>query len=364
MGSVVSGPMRFQIHMVCTLMTSFVVSGALAQSPATIVTSDEGIVLLRNGQTLKGDITRTGDYYLVTRGVTSEVRLPAASVELVCADLEALYQYKVLQLERGSRAGHLALARWCLQHALAARAADQTLMAFALDPDAAGIDIIERQLLAMERPADSATAVTPKARAAPTLHEVEQTIDALSPSMVQQFVTSVQPLLMNRCATNGCHGSRSKSEFRLLRPTTRQSLSRRMTQRYLVATLGYVDRGNPRQSKLVTMARTQHGGREAVFSETETHQVQMLARWIADLASQPIANLPASIAGPPAFLLQTRAEAVAESKNAFSTDDTSPAATPSKTSRGANLTEEYQPRDPFDPEIFNRRFQRNANSSR
>ena len=57
MGSVVSGPMRFQIHMVCTLMTSFVVSGALAQSPATIVTSDEGIVLLRNGQTLKGDIT-------------------------------------------------------------------------------------------------------------------------------------------------------------------------------------------------------------------------------------------------------------------------------------------------------------------
>ncbi|MDP6718949.1 MAG: hypothetical protein QGF59_09885, partial [Pirellulaceae bacterium] len=118
-----------------------------------------------------------------------------------------------------------------------------------------------------------------------------------------------------------------------------------------------------RQSKLVTMARTQHGGREAVFSETETHQVQMLAKWIADLASQPIANLPASIAGPPAFLLQTRAEAVAESINAFSTDDTSPAATPSKTSRGANLAEEYQPRDPFDPEIFNRRFQRNAKRS-
>ena len=363
MGSVVSALMRSHICMAYALLASFVASGALAQSAETTVTSDEGIVLLRNGQTMKGNITRTGDYYLVTRGVTSEVRLPAASVELVCAGLEGLYRHKMSQLERGNGMGHLALARWCLQHDLAARAADQALMAFALDPNEAGLDTIERQLLAMEGPADDATPVTPKARAAPTLHEVEKVIDALPAGAVQQFVTSVQPLLVNRCATNGCHGSRSKSEFQLLRPTLRQSLPRRMTRRNLFATLGYVDRSNPRQSKLLMVSKAPHGGRKAVFSAAETRQVQLLAKWIAVLADQPIVDLPSSVVRPPAFLLQTHTEAMAEAGRAFSTTETLPAALQSWTGQRGDRAEDYQPRDPFDPELFNRRFPRNVNGS-
>lgn len=345
------------------LMAIFFVSGTLAQSPQTAVTSAAGVLLLRNGQTLEGKITRTGDYYLVTRGVTSEVRLPAASVELVCEDLEALYQYKLTALERGSRDGHLALARWCLQVDLLARAADQTLMAFSLDPNGHGLDIIERRLLAAEKPADEGASVTGSSPSAPTLQEVEQAIEAMPAGTVQQFVSVVQPLLLNRCATNGCHGLAGTAEFRLLRPTTRQSLSRRMTQRNLFATLAQVDRGNPLQSQLLTVSRTPHGGREAVFSEAETHQIQLLAKWVASLANQPLATLPESITSPPAVLLQTRPEALAE-LNAFANDQELPIVEPPGARGPETLAEEYLPRDPFDPEIFNRRFRRSAGEPR
>jgi hypothetical protein len=352
--------MRLQNCLIYVFLGLFVVSGALAQSPQTIVISEEGIVLLRNGQTLKGRITRTGDYYLVTRGVTSELRLLAISVEVVCADMQALYEHKLSHLEHGSRAGHLALARWCLQQDLTARAADQTLVAFALDPNGAGLDMIERQLLATERRADEATTKTSKVRVAPTLHEIEQRVDELPVGAVYQFVTTVQPLLINRCATNGCHGLRSESEFRLLRPNSHQSLSRRMTHRNLFATLGYVDREDPRQSKLLTVIRTPHGGGAAVFSEAETHQVQLLEKWLAVLAQRPTANLPASVAKPPEFLLQTRAEAIVEFLDGVSAAENSPAAIPPGEGQPGNLAEVYEPRDPFDPEIFNRRFRRNA----
>jgi hypothetical protein len=355
--------MRSQFCFAYALLASFVVSEALAQSSETTVTSAEGIVLLHNGQTLKGHITRTGDYYLVTRGVTSVLRLPAVSVEIVCSDLEELYQYKKSQLERGSCAGHVDLARWCLRHDLTARAADQTLAAFALDSSHSGLGTIERRLLATERPAADVSAVTIGARVVPTFNEIEQTIAELPVGAVQQFVTSVQPLLINRCATNGCHGPRSESDFRLLRPNTRQAMSRRMTQRNLFSSLEYIDRGNSHQSKLLTIAKAPHGGGAAVFSEAEWHQVQVLEKWVAGLASQPTANLPASVAKPPAFLLQTRAESIARFLSGISTDETSPATTPPEAVQRVNRGEEYQPRDPFDPEIFNRRFQRNASDA-
>jgi len=356
--------MRVQFFLASALLVLFVVSGTLAQSPETTVLSKQGIMLLRNGQTLEGNITRTGDYNLVTRGVTSELRIPAVSVELVFRDLEALYQHKMSQLERGSRAGHLSLARWCLQHDLTARAADQTLMAFALDPNAVGLGIIEWHLLATERPNDDATRVTAKTRVAPTTDEIEKAVEELPAGVVHQFVTSIQPLLINRCATNGCHGPRSESEFQLLRPGARQSLSRRMTRRNLFAALGYVDRGNPRQSQLLTITKTPHGGSAAVFSESEAHQVQLLEKWIAVLSGKPRVNLPVSVAKPPAFLLQTRAEAVAEFLSGVSAVEISFDATPSETGQRGRPAEEYQPRDPFDPEVFNRRFRRNAKDAK
>jgi len=95
----------------------------------------------------------------------------------------------------------------------------------------------------------------------------------------------------------------------------------------------------------------------------------VLAKWVADLANQPVANHPASIAKPPTFLLQTRPNALAELMDAYATAENSPAAVQAAkeqpVSPGEEIpTGEYQPRDPFDPEIFNRRFHRDAGGSK
>jgi hypothetical protein len=352
--------MRFLTGSIFAFLAMLVVSSAVAQSPQTDLTSREGILLLRNGQTLEGNITRTGDYYLVTRGTSSEVRLPAASVELVCATLEDLYQHKAASIELGNRPDHLTLARWCFQHDLTARAADQALMAFSVDPSDKGLEIIERQLVAVERQSDAATPLASNPQSAPTLHKINEVISALPTGAVQHFVTSIQPLLMNRCATNGCHGVRGSSDFQLLRPSSRQTLSRRMTQRNLFNTLAYVDRGNPLRSQLLTLPKTSHGGREAVFSEAETHQMRMLVAWVAGIANKPIVNLPTSVAKPPAPLLQTRAEAMKAMENARPTQDAQPADTSLTPGSRMKRESEYQPRDPFDPEVFNRRYQHNS----
>ncbi len=357
--------MRFPARLTTALWLTVVASSVCAQSTESNLTSSEGVVLLRNGQTLEGNITRTGDDYLVTRGATSEVRLPAAAVELVCANLESLYQHRVATIVPGDRASHLALARWCLQHDLIARAADQALSAFALDSSPQGLAVLERQLLATERQPETAEAGTTQGRTTPSLHEIAGTIEALPAGTVPEFVNSIQPLLLNRCATSGCHGLTSSAEFKLLRPSSRQALSRRMTHRNLFAALAYVDRTHPNQSRLLTLPRSPHGGQGAVFSEAEAHQIQMLAKWVAGIADQTVDDLPQSVAKPPAVLLQTRADAIKSLQNDFSNNEspvphTSDDNGPTIPGAIEKTSDDYQPRDPFDPEVFNRRAKRTA----
>ncbi len=322
----------------------------------TRLTSAERVLLLRNGQVLEGNITRTGDYYLVTRGTRSEVRLPAASVEVVCDSLEVLYQYRLAGLVPGNRSGHLELARWCVQHDLTARAADQVLAAFALDSRPEGIGVIEQQLRAAESSPEPSRQVAPSASGAPTLHDIEAKIAALPAGAVQEFATSVQPLLLNRCATSGCHGLTRDSEFQLLRPGLRQTLSRRMTHRNLFAALAYVDHEAPAQSRLLTVPSQPHAGRGVVFAETEQDQRQTLANWLSRLADQPVADLPTSVAKPPAVLLQTRAESIEALKRSFSKLATEAAPEAGSEGNQRRRDDNYVPRDPFDPEVFNRRF--------
>jgi hypothetical protein len=53
-----------------------------------------GLLLLRNGNTLAGDITRAGDYYLVLLGPTSELRVPAKEVEAQVTSLDEAYELR------------------------------------------------------------------------------------------------------------------------------------------------------------------------------------------------------------------------------------------------------------------------------
>src|SRR5688572_987920 len=60
----------------------------LAAGGQTSLTPHAGLLVLRNGQVLEGEITQAGDYYIVTLGGTSEIRIKASEVEAVCGSLD------------------------------------------------------------------------------------------------------------------------------------------------------------------------------------------------------------------------------------------------------------------------------------
>src|SRR5205085_2022785 len=66
-------------------------------------------------------------------------------------------------------------------------------------------------------------------RPAMALAELENTIRKLPRGSVEKF-GAVQPILLNRCGANQCHGPNAKSEYRLLRPPQGQVVSKRFTE--------------------------------------------------------------------------------------------------------------------------------------
>jgi hypothetical protein len=321
-----------------------------------------GLLVLKNGQVIEGEVMRAGDYFLVTRGEGVELRMEADKVECVCASLAEAYEFKVRRLPPASARSRIELARWCLRHDLMAQCRDQLAEAELVEPNDVHVKDLKQRLKALdETPLPS----TP-ARVAPTLpvESLEQTLAALPRGSVERFGAVVQPILLNRCAANQCHGPNSKSEFRLLRPPQGQTVSRRFTQRNLYATLKQLSPSSPDQSPLVLKAGEPHGSSLApLFDKHSANQLAELVAWarLATTSSAPPASIrPTSILPGHATLSQAPTDRqgapVGPVENSASVVKTMRPSSDAPAPINDRAT--AAPRDPFDPEIFNRRFHR------
>jgi len=323
----------------------------------------EGVLVLWNGQTLQGRITAAGDRYLVTLGERGELRIPTRDVEMHCVDLHEAYFRKRAALRGGGAGPHLELADWCLRHSLPTRAADELLAAITVEPGHPRIRVLERRLqTAVSRPLptlktkrENGTAVSPD--------ELERTMRELPEGAVESFTAHIQPLLMNHCGANTCHGARSESEFRLVRPSLGRNLTRRFTQRNLYAALRQVDRECPEKSPLLAATGSRHGNVEnVIFGERDRQQFEQLADWVKQVSAGPEDRSPETITPGQSNLLQASYLQLASHPGPTIGEATSTAAPVSGHPLSTGEKQEtdpstkYMPRDPFDPEIFNRRY--------
>ena len=325
------------------------------------------LLLLRNGNVLEGEITQAGDYYVVLLG-TSEIRLPARDVEAQVATLEEAYQLKKFGLFGRGAEPHLKLAEWCLRHGLHARCGEQLVEATRIEAEHPQIAQIERRLaLATEvKPTIAPTAAKPASSVTVRSDELEKVIRALPKASVERFAAVVQPLLLNRCGANQCHGTNSKAEFHVLRPTLGQAATQRFTQRNLYAALQYIDAANPDESPLLVLPQRQHGSSlVAVFDKQTQKQLEDLKDWVRLTIAAPEPATPATIpTGEAATLSQpaTGADATPQSvqQQSYGTSVSVQTMRPTidaPTAPGPKAGgDRFVPRDPFDPEIFNRRF--------
>jgi hypothetical protein len=348
---------------------------AAAQSPAAAdgqIAPAIGVLLLKNGAVVRGAITESADRWIVT-SEGRQMYIPASSVELSAPTMEALLNLRRSKMIRPTADTHLTLADWCLRNDLRAEARQELAAARALDPKHPRLALLERRLsVAIEvatRPPvipaqPNQVVATVSATAAPHTSEKASSTaakpaaapaDNLSPAIIESFTRRIQPILLNNCTTTGCHQQGGQQAFQLDRAMLHDLANRQSTMSNLRATLALVDRGRPQVSPLLTVPRAPHGGlAQPVFGPRQSNSVKQLIEWVGLVASLPQSETALATTNPSAV---TAAEAERRAETA-----TIPAIPPQQNSLpkfGAQLRP-WTPRDPFDPEIFNRRMSREA----
>lgn len=352
--------------LICFLLPAI----AVAQEALQLV-PQTGVLLLRNGNVMQGEITRAGDHYILTIGAGGEIKIAAKEVETQSKDLESVYDWKLRRLTGDGASPHLDLAEWCLRHQLYRHCAEQLSLALATDPTHKRIEPIDRRLqLALQAPAPPKTPASSTGVVGP--EQLDKMLRELPKGSLERFTTIVQPMLSNRCATAQCHGSSSHNGLQLLRPPTGIGSPTRFTHRNLYSALQFVDRDDPANSPLLTKPQEPHGGgTTAVFDLRSRGQMFELQVWIEQLANRrEPAVAPATIDPQTAqYSPQMRpsgpgaATGVAQATHATELPPPAPdSSAPGKTTPGklpqgppqpADRTS-WKPRDPFDAEIFNR----------
>ncbi len=331
---------------------------------------EDGVVFLTNGQAITGKVTRAGDYYFVVVP-NGEIRLRRQEVELFCRTLDEGYQLKKNALPRGEIVACLDLADWCVRHQMFDYATEQLAAARQLDPTHLRIGLIERRLqLARERKVEDAT-VTEATPNGPTIEELDRMVRAMPQGVVDQFANIVQPMLLNNCTATGCHGASSTTGYSLMRIPLGRNASRRLTQRNLYATLEKVNRAKPNESPLVVAAIKPHGGSKApILSGRDLLQYQYLVAWVQRLGdgSKPVAQPTSTSQSTPQAEPRT-SDVLLQSAHpeAIKTSAANDPATKTALDKLLQSADKNDPnasgnakgdatRDPFDPEVFNRRF--------
>jgi hypothetical protein len=337
--------------------------------PPTAGQPIQGMVILHNGEVIEGKITLDEGIYIVDLP-NGRIRIKQADVDLVCKSLEEGYRRKRAIIQVGNVHDHLDLAEWCLRHNLLGLATVELADATAADPKNPMIAALQHRLkMAMEPPPPAELHSKKLLTAGPSNDELDRMVRGMPRGAVETFTQSVQPLLLNNCATAGCHSPQSETGLRLWHIASGRPSSRRTTQRNLYSALQFIDRENPSASKLLTAASKPHGTvQHPIFGEHQTLQYQHLLDWASQIARPEAAEQPESVArrGPPEVT-----EPPDEAAPGLLPHDTGKprlltgtarrptsrdAAAAGKAAKGATPASFDQPADPFDPDGFNRRY--------
>lgn len=251
---------------------------------------------MRNGEVLKGRIVRDDNYYRIALA-DGELRVRVAEAELICCNLDDAYEFKRSRLALGRADDHLDLAEWCMRQELPGYAAKEISAAMALDAQNPRTEFLDRRLRQMLDSPPPARAEKTAEAPQVTNADLDRLVRGMPPGTVEAFTSTIQPLIMNSCATSGCHGPGSKSTYIILRIPSDRTGTRRLTQRNLQSAVQMLDYQNPQQSRLLSAASRAHGTAGSAIFDPQTVKYRQLYNWIAlvtqkapgapDLSDQP-----------------------------------------------------------------------------
>jgi hypothetical protein len=348
----------------------------------------DNVLVMRNGEVFQGRITRNGDRFVVHVPV-GEVSLRVSDVDFTAPTLLDAYARKRERIQPDSGQDHVELAQWCQRQGLLEVAWREIGEAKAIDPSLPMIPLVQRRLEIAIQQSQAEQSSTRQVDSPATAEDLNRLVRGMPPGTVEQFTQTIQPLLMNHCAASGCHASLGSGKFHLLKVPSGQPPSRHLTQRNLIAVMQLIDANEPSASSLLTVPLRAHGGsKAAVFTDQQEAQYREMVRWVYRVTRLPApadravaASYEEEERSPPARVSpgggSPSAPAGSESaRQGYSAKmrtvrsrlhdaaaRTAPAAKKNAAEQaGASKAVPGAPApgkpaaDPFDPEVFNRRF--------
>jgi hypothetical protein len=362
-----------------------------AADPPANETDHGRVLILGNESTLEGDIDRLGDRFRIRRDA-GEIWVPVASNSRLCASVEDAYEILRARSNPDDTDEHIKLAHWCHQHGLWDHAVAEAKLALSIQPNCNE----GKQILVMiERARNPQPAQSGPASRSPEPASAFPPVD-VAPETFNQFVTRIQPILMNACAS--CHGSNHAGTFQLMRVSSEGVMGRRWTQQNLSAALGHVNLKSPSSSPLLMKACLPHGDQSTPplsHKGPQSTALKALQDWVKETVEtnptlpEQLGSSTAAVMGAPEshanravgereFAVESRAPADHAAAEVARTSTVPPAATaspalpsreavpparssgvPEATARAAEAPPPSAPASPvdeFDAAIFNRQF--------
>ena len=371
-------------------------------------------LLLKNGQVVEGKVTLEDGQYWVVKKSGSRIAFKKSKVDSLSRSKQDVYWAKYAQLSASDIQGHIGLMRWCLKQDLIEEAGNQIDILQLLDVSPSLLLQLNKKLVSLidarreralkklsnsaaqnpkvdkptevvdpidnkVRPVNYESSLVKREKAAIEKAKHQQLLDSTTKGLpdhaVVMFKRKIEPLLIRSCYTAKCHdGGSDVLNFRAI--AKNESIPKRMSQENLLQILRLSNFDQPMESKLLTAAGLPHAGLSKPILKLESQQFLNLRAWLISISSKPLHFHPL----PSNFLdsdltVKTKPEMTSEpvgtSKpvKASGMETFAPIPKPDRADESEDVPdvphnqEATQRNDPFDPEVFNRKYSKKDKSN-
>lgn len=333
---------------------------------ATPNDNSSGILVLADGKVLDGRfLPRPDGYEVEVQG--GRMFIESARVRFIARDFEDAHQRMRSSFTELTPQNHMELARWCLTNKRTDLARREVLDALHKDPNRIDAQRLLQSLVQQSEQAPkssrgSGLSEFPSlARPAGPVPET-RSLAGLSRSVSQDFTRHIQRILMNNCASAGCHGVRTTSSFQLTSSHRGTNVS--IAERNLAAVMKQIDLSRPSSSPLLAALEGNHADTSAPIFRGRSGAVQMktLRDWVRAVSNDIAPELNEELLERQERIQLTSMSVStdAESDRALDEDTMSPhgrVLTTTETDiRFLQKASRANARDAFDPARFNQRF--------
>jgi hypothetical protein len=369
-------------------------------------------VLLKNGNVLRGTVQRDRNRFQIQTS-SNRIVLDDSQVAYVCDSMDEAFQLTQAESNPDSVESQVTVFQWCMRHKLHSQAQQQIqtlqlmpikrqrlehlnrLVNVAIDreirlqqtanqqqaprikPDSRGSE--EQQAEIAQVGYDKPIQIQPLPSSesnevelssdrphVASLKEIADFSKSFPGPSVAYFKRTIEPQMIRNCFNAGCHNA-NQSSLSLI-SLHDKSTTKTIRQRNFYNIMKYVDLHAPLESPLFQMATTPHAGMtKAVYTE-DRGQTTTLRNWLLSIAT-PEAQRAYQLKAWEVAQQQLEAKQAPDTRSETRDMTTLPgeirqtsASLPdSSVPSVPNLNPQqrvFAPKDPFDPEIFNRKYRK------